>query len=207
MDVQERIIEKARELFMRYGFRSVSMDEIAAHLGVSKKTIYQFFTDKDALVEIVVDQVIAENEKCCTLQAHECKDAIHEVFLAVEQAGEMLSNMNPSLMYDLEKYHPNAFKKFVSHKNKFFYELVKNNIERGKQEAIYREEIKSDIMSQFRVASTFLLFDADSFPKGKYTVLQLMEEITENFLYGLANTKGQKLIQKYKLQRLKTQTV
>ena len=66
MEQQERIVVKAHELFMRYGIRSISMDEIATHLGISKKTIYQFFADKDALVASVVDIEITNNIRDCT---------------------------------------------------------------------------------------------------------------------------------------------
>jgi AcrR family transcriptional regulator len=205
--MQDRIIAKAHELFMRYGFRSVSMDEIATQLGVSKKTIYQYFTDKDALVESIIEMEIKGNEKICSVQKTECKDAVHEIFLALDHMGEMLENMNPSLMYDLERYHPAAFKKLRGHKNKFFYDVVKDNLERGKKEGLYREEIKTEIIAQFRLASTFLVFDGNVFPRDKYTILQLMEEVTDNYLHGIVSVKGQKLIEKYKQQRNKTQSV
>jgi AcrR family transcriptional regulator len=183
------------------------MDEIATQLGVSKKTIYQFFTDKDALVESIIEMEIKGNEKICSVQKMECKDAVHEIFLALDHMSEMLENMNPSLMYDLERYHPAAFKKLRGHKNKFFYDVVKDNLERGKKEGLFREEIKIEIIAQFRLASTFLVFDGNVFPRDKYTILQLMEEVTDNFLYGIVSVKGQKLIEKYKQQRNKTLSV
>jgi AcrR family transcriptional regulator len=207
METQERIVEKAHELFMRYGIRSVSMDEIAAHLGMSKKTIYQFYSDKDALVESVINIVIGENKNVCFKQASVCKDAIHEIFLGMDHVAEMLANMNPLLMNDLEKYHHSTFKKLTEHKNKFFANLVKENLERGISEGFYREEIDTEILSQFRVATTFLIFDSNTFPHGKHAPLQILEEITDNFLYGITNAKGQKLTQKYKQQRLKTESV
>lgn len=207
METQDRIVAKAHELFMRYGIRSVSMDEIAAHLGMSKKTIYQFYSDKDALVEAVINIVIGENKNVCFKQANECKDAVHEVFLGMDHVSEMLANMNPLLMNDLEKYHHSTFKKLTDHKTKFFSNLVKENLERGISEGIFKEEINTEILSQFRVATTFLIFDSTSFPHGKQTPLQILEEITDNFLYGITNAKGQKLIQKYKQQRLKTLSV
>ncbi|MCR6722393.1 MAG: TetR/AcrR family transcriptional regulator [Chitinophagaceae bacterium] len=72
MEQQERIVAKAHELFMRYGIRSVSMDEIATHLGISKKTIYQFFTDKDSLVAAVVEIELLENEEKCRRFQKDC---------------------------------------------------------------------------------------------------------------------------------------
>lgn len=201
--MQERILIKSHELFMRYGVRSVSMDEIAAHLGISKKTIYQYYSDKDALVEGVMEIEINRNEKECSMQQHACENAVHEVFIAVDMVQEMLTHMNPSLIFDLEKYHPKAFKKFNDHKNKFLYGIIKNNLERGITEELYREEINVDILARFRLASMFLIFNPELFPQNKHGLSQILIEVTDNFLYGLTTIKGQKLIQKYKLQRQK----
>ncbi len=201
--MQERILIKSHELFMRYGVRSVSMDEIAAHLGISKKTIYQYYSDKDALVEGVVGIEINRNEKECSLQQNNCENAVHEIFIAVDMVQDMLTHMNPALIFDLEKYHPKAFKKFNDHKNKFMYGIIKNNLERGIAEGLYREEINIDILSRFRLASVFLIFNPELFPLNKHNLLQILGEVTDNFLYGLATAKGHKLIQKYKLQRQK----
>ena len=205
--MEERILHKSHELFMRYGVRSVSMDEIAAHLGISKKTIYQYYSDKDALVEGVVGIEITRNENQCSLQQQVCENAVHEIFIAVDMLQEMLTHMNPSLIFDLEKYHPKAFKKFNDHKNKFMYAIIKNNLERGITEGLYREEIKPDILARFRLASTFLIFNPELFPPGHHSLSQILDEVTDNFLYGVTTAKGQKLIQKYKLQRHKMLSV
>src|ERR1700754_5091546 len=98
MDVKERILTKAAELFMRYGIRSITMDEIAAQLGISKKTIYQFFTDKDEMVEAVVDEEITHNELECQRFSSSCENAVHEIFIAIEEMEEMLKAMNPLIM-------------------------------------------------------------------------------------------------------------
>lgn len=124
METQERIVMKAHELFMRYGVRSVSMDEVANHLGISKKTIYQFYADKDALVDDVLNIEINNGEMECTRQKQKSENAIHEVFLAEDYMQEMLSHMNPSVIFDIEKYHPNAFKKYTDFKSKFLYAII-----------------------------------------------------------------------------------
>jgi AcrR family transcriptional regulator len=201
--MEQRILHKSHELFMRYGVRSVSMDEIAAHLGISKKTIYQYYSDKDALVEGVVGIEIDRNEKTCWSQKEACENAVHEIFIAVDMVQEMLTHMNPSLIFDLEKYHPKAYKKFNDHKNKFMYDIIKDNLERGIKEGLYREEIKPDILSRFRLASMFLIFNPEIFPVNKHGLAEILAEVTDNFLFGLSTIKGQKLIQKYKSQRQK----
>jgi AcrR family transcriptional regulator len=207
MEQQERIVKKAHELFMRYGIRSVSMDEVANHLGMSKKTIYQFYTDKDALVEDVINIEINGKQVECKMQRQQSENAILEIFKATDMLEEMLTHMNPSLIFDLEKYHPKAFRKYSEHKNTFLYTLIKDNIDWGKKDGLYREEVLSDIVARFRLASIFLIFNPDAFPGGRHSLPAIVTEITDNFLYGLASAKGQKLIQKYKQQRQKTTTV
>lgn len=204
MEPQERIVNKAHELFMRYGVRSVSMDEVANHLGMSKKTIYQFYADKDALVEDVIDIEINSSEAECTRHKQHSENAIHEVFMAVDMLLDLLTKMNPAVIFDIEKYHPKAFKKYLDYKNKFLLAIIRENIEWGKTEGLYRMEINSDIITRFRLASTFMVFNPDLFPPGKHSIGAVITEMTDNYLYGLASAKGQRLIQKYKQQRLKT---
>ena len=206
MEPQERIVNKAHELFMRYGIRSVSMDEVANHLGMSKKTIYQFYTDKDALVEDVIELQITANQSECNMHKLKSENAIHEMFMAVDMMLEVLTNINPNVIFDLEKYHPKAFKKHTEFKNKFLYSIIRQNLDWGKEEGLYREDINAEIMARFRLASTFLIFNPELFPHGKHSIPAIITEMTDNFLYGLATAKGQKLIQKYKQQRLKTIT-
>ncbi|HMI63571.1 MAG TPA: TetR/AcrR family transcriptional regulator [Puia sp.] len=101
MEVKERILSKAADLFMRYGIRSITMDEIASQLGISKKTIYQFFTDKDDLVSAVIEREIKTNEVECLGYRDNAGDAVQEIFIAVEDLDEMLKYMNPLMLYDL----------------------------------------------------------------------------------------------------------
>ena len=100
-----------------------------------------------------------------------------------------------------------AYKKYNDYKNKFLYAIIKENIEWGKKEELYRTEINADIMTRFRLASIFLVFNPELFPLGKNSLPAVITEMTDNFLYGLASSKGQKMIQKYKQQRQKTITV
>ena len=201
MEPQERIVNKAHELFMRYGIKSVSMDEVANQLGMSKKTIYQFYADKDALVEDVIDIEINNSQLECTQHKKRSENPIHEIFMAVDMLLELLTKMNPTVIFDLERYHPKAFKKYNEYKHKFLYTIIKENLDSGKRDGLYREEIQADIMTRFRLASIFLVFNPDLFPMGKNSLPAVITEITDNFLYGLATAKGHKLIQKYKQQR------
>lgn len=202
MEIQERIREKANELFSRYGIRSVTMDEIASQLGMSKKTIYQYYSDKDQLVEAVAADRIKYSQECCIRDTAIAENAVDEIFKVMEFVEVMFRNMNPSMIHDLEKYHPAGYRKLNEHKNKFLYDMIRRNIERGKEEGLFRPEIDIEIMSRFRLESMMLVFNPELFPTSKFNLISLQQEILENFLYGLSTLKGYNLILKYKQQRL-----
>ena len=93
MEVKERILIKAHELFNRYGIRSVSMDDLAGHLGVSKKTLYQYYTDKEELVDAIFCTIMEGNRSSCTQNKKVAENAVHELFLAFDMIQEMFSNL------------------------------------------------------------------------------------------------------------------
>ena len=203
MEVKERITVKANELFLRYGIRSVSMDDIAAELGMSKKTLYQYYADKEEIIHEVFDAVFAENRHYCSICKQEGENVIHEVFLSFDHVQEMLSQMNPALVFDMKKYHPAVFQKFHEFKYNFLYKMLKENLEKGVKEELYREDIDIEILVRFRLHSIMLSFEPEAFPGLKTPLIQIERSLMEHFLYGIATAKGQKLITKYKNQRLK----
>lgn len=201
--MEQRIVEKAQDLFFRYGLKSVTMDDIASNLGASKKTIYQYFKDKDHLVDAVVQREIEQDMHECTNIACSCDNAVQEVFRGFDMLQEMLTTMNPAIIFEMQKYHPDAYKKMNDHKNKFFVNIMKENLKKGIEEGYYREDLNIEVMARYRIESIFLGFNPEVFMQGKYTLLQVEMELMEHFLYGICTNKGQKLINKYKQQREK----
>lgn len=200
MEANERILDKAHDLFMQFGIRSVSMDDIAGSLSISKKTIYHYFADKDELVDAIIEGEIKQMQDECSACSTQAADAVHEIFLTMERIVEQLRNMNPMVLYDLEKFHYRSFQKFTEHKNKFMLRIIRDNIEWGIKEELYRPEIDADVISKFRLESTMIPFNIHLFPPGKYNVLDLTREIILHYVYGLATVKGHELIQKYNQQ-------
>ncbi len=204
MEAKDRILEKAHDLFMRYGIRSVSMDDMSTQLGMSKKTLYQYYADKEELVDAVLSTLLENNRKECLGYSQDSENAVHEVFQAFEMIQALFANMNPSIVFDLEKYHSPIYKKLQHHKHVFMYDVIKSNIQRGIKEELYRPEINVDTLTRFRIESMMLAFNSEVFPNNRTHLVQIQEEILEHFLYGLATPKGHKLIQKYKNLRSKT---
>lgn len=202
-DTKTRIQKAAHDLVMQYGIRSVSMDDIANNLGMSKKTIYQYFKDKDELVEAVVDEVISTNQHACKQDIDRSENAVHEIFLVMEMMAEMFKTMNPFILHDMQKYHPAAFCKFKKHKNEFLYNVCTQNLLRGVQEELYRPELAVDILCRYRVETMFIPFSPEFQQSLKHSLAKLEEEILMHFLFGLVSQKGYKLIIKYREQKEK----
>ncbi len=204
MEMKERILTKAEELFSRYGIKSVTMDEIANQLGISKKTIYLSFVDKDELVLEVFSSFMEENKKICLQDQQVAENAIHEIFLAMDMTDSMLKSLNVSLLFDLEKYHPATYHKFKSYKEEFFYKLVNANLQRGLKEELYRPDLNIEVICRMRLGMMMLSMNIELFPPHRFTLTEVEREIILHYVYGIATAKGNKLIQKYSLQRQKT---
>jgi AcrR family transcriptional regulator len=197
MEIRDRILEKTTELFMRYGIRSVSMDDIAAQLGISKKTIYQSFADKDELVDAIIEADIHRMQDECGVCQLRSENAVEEIFLTMDMIQVHLRNMNPMLLYDLQKFHFRSFQKFMTHKNSYLLEIIRQNLEKGIAEGFYREDLDIDILSKYRLESLMIPFNMDQFPPGKYNLVKVTQVILEHFLFGLATEEGYQLILKY----------
>ncbi|ULQ51274.1 TetR/AcrR family transcriptional regulator [Flavihumibacter fluvii] len=203
LDNKERILAKASQLFMQFGIRSVSMDDIASALGVSKKTIYQFFADKDELVSEVIKVIIAESEECCEVDRTVAENAVDEMFKAMEMVEEMFRTMNPAVLHDLKKYHPAAFGIFDKHKNDYVYNIIRDNLVRGIQEELYRPELNIEIITLMRIDSMMLPFNPTLFNRQDISIVQISQQILEHYLFGIVSLKGYKLVLKYQQQRQK----
>lgn len=204
MENRERILGKANELFNRFGFRRVTMDEIAVKTGMSKKTIYQSFANKDEIVDAVVEEHLNKSVETCEKNYEKAENAIHEIFLNVDMIQNLMSEMNPVIFEDMEKFFPGVFAKFYQHKNNYIFKKVEKNLEKGINEGLYRRELKVDIVTRFRLATMFIPFNQDTFPYGKYNLAEVEIEMLKLFLYGISTTEGQKFIEKYQQQRDKT---
>ncbi len=196
--MEEFILLEAEKLFMKYGMRSVTMDDIAKQLGMSKKTIYTHFKDKNELVIKLIAKMLHDDEcqmDACSLKA---ENAIHEVFLMIECLKEMLSGINPVVFYDLEKYHNEAYCLMMNFHHTHIYNKVKAGLERGIGEKIFREDINQDILASVRVNQINWSFQCDLVRSGKHSLYEVMEETAIHFLHGVSTLTGFVLINNYK---------
>jgi AcrR family transcriptional regulator len=202
METSVIIFEKAFELFKRYGIRSVTMDDVATQCGISKKTLYQHFEDKDTLVNSIMAQMINRSEHQCVVDLRRSENALHEIFLSLQMLKEMFDGINPVMLFDLHKYYPAANKKLEDHKQRFLYSIIKDNLVRGIEEGLYRPEINVEIITLLHLSHIANTFEQESFRMHKFSLLEIQMEVMLHYVYGISTSKGVKLIEKYRKQML-----
>jgi AcrR family transcriptional regulator len=197
--MQDRILNKARELMFQTGVKHVTMDDLATQLGISKKTIYQYFKDKDALVSSVVENDLAKHALICNQSMQIADNAVHEIFLLMTVLQELFSSMNPLTLFEIEKYYPLAFDKIKKHKDDFIFSMISTNLEKGIAEGLYRKDVDVTILSRYRLETSLIPFNIHVFHPSKFDMLKVNLQIIEHFVYGVATLDGHKLMDNYKL--------
>lgn len=199
MEINERIIVAADSLFMKYGARSVTMDDIARELSVSKKTIYQYYKDKDEIVTLVSKAHIDQEKKEFTEISETSDSAIEEIFKISQCIRKMVTEINPSLLFDLQKYHRKAWDLYLDYKTEFIKNSVVSNLDRGIKEGCYREELDAEVIATYRVEQVQMAFDDKIFPTKKFKFPQVQMQLFDHFIHGLLTDKGRKLYKDYQL--------
>ncbi len=185
------------DLFWRYGVKSVTMDDIAKELGISKKTIYQQFSDKDAIVKEVVE--IELNSEQCDIDRLEAEanDPIEEVMRTSDYMRASFATMNPVLLNDLKKYHPKAWASFQKHKHEHIIQSISGNLQRGVAAGLYRNDIDVDVLARMRVEQIEMAFDPAIFPPQKFAMIEVHTQLIHHFLRGILTAQGFEVYNNY----------
>jgi len=190
------MIQQTMQLFMKLGIKSVTMDDVARHLGISKKTLYKYVTDKNDLVTQVLDiSCKADNagvQAICDLGLNAI-DESHEISKFII---DHIKTMHPSIIFDLQKYHFNAWCEFTSKKKEKINECYISNIEKGIKEGYYRDDINQEIIVKFYTGRFELMFDPELFPPERFNTADIYLEIFRYHIRGIASEKGIKYLEK-----------
>jgi AcrR family transcriptional regulator len=185
-----QLIEGAMALFMRLGVKSVNMDDVASHLGVSKKTLYLYFKDKEDLIRRVIDLHCLNEDK--SIEAIQAKNlpAIDEMFDIMYWVLSILSKVNPSVQFDLDKYHPEQSRKMKESRHRVVYGCMLSNMKKGQKEGMYRKDFHADVIAKIYITRMDVLFDPAVFPFGEYPLTDLYKEVFQYHIRGIASAKG-----------------
>jgi TetR/AcrR family transcriptional regulator, cholesterol catabolism regulator len=192
---EQHILLKSRELMFRYGVKSLTMDDIAHHLGISKKTLYQVVANKAELVDKMMDITINERRIEC-IEA-EAENAIDEMLNIYRNHSQMIKRINLKLVYELRKYFPESWQKMEAFRNDFIFKSVCENLQKGIKAGLYRSELNTVIIAKFYSARVFDLVNPELFPIGEFSSDSLFHEMFLYHIHGIASDKGLKYLKEH----------
>lgn len=200
MEKQE-FLQKVFNLYNKFGIKSVTMDDVAKELGISKKTIYEWVTDKHELVEQVLK--FSQNYHKKSKQLKEEKNALDKMFGVYAFVATMLKEFNPSIAYDLKKYYPDLYKKIQKKQRTKMVEGMQQNLIQGIKEGVYRKDLNVNLISRLHLLNVESIQDNDVF-EDNITPIKLFREMFKFYLRAIANPDKIKLIDK-KINELEKQ--
>ena len=198
MEVTERIIVESGLLFSKYGIRSMTMDTLAEEMGISKRTIYERFKDKDALLLEVIRYHKQERSKEAHKIIEESDNAIEAMFRIMKVTITQIEQMNPLFFHDFRKYHTRVYKQFADPGEIRDYSVTLNLLETGVKQKVFRSDIHIDIVNR-TLHELFDLFGHDStFINAGYRHKQMFDHIIIPYYRGISTTKGINLLENCK---------
>src|SRR6056297_554220 len=201
------LIEKSRDLFMRYGIRSVTMSDIAENFGISKKTLYQQISSKDELVKTVMELDMEEERQDIIEIRQESVDAIEQMVQTTIYLMKKMRQVSPVTHNDLRKYYGPLWNRLESQQLDFIYKILKENIEWGKSNELYRGSIDPEIISRFFVHKAALAVNEIYFPLDTYQRDKLLMQLMSYHINGISTATGVNKWRDYKNNELKAQKI
>jgi AcrR family transcriptional regulator len=196
--IKEKIISESIGLFMQYGMKSVTMDDIARHMGISKKTIYQHFKDKEEIILSATERYLESELKVMESLQNISENAVEHLYKITVCIRDRMKNTNNSVLYDLKKYYSSAWEKYVMYKQEVIFRLVLGTLKEGIAEGWFRSSINPELMAYLRLAEIELSFNREYFPDDRFTLSEIHEQLFEHFTYGILSEKGLQQFESYK---------
>lgn len=190
MTQSENLMVTARDFFMQYGIKSVSMDDLSSKLGISKKTLYQVVDNKEDLVmKVIENHIQVQNEEMDIILSQNA-GAIDEMLKFAKYIIGLLKDLKPGVVYDLQKYYPDAWKKIETLHFETIDKIILGNVKKGIKEGVYRKSINPEIISRLYVAQALQITDEKLFPSKKFNMESLIREFIAYHFYGIASLEG-----------------
>lgn len=189
------ILEKSGEIFLKYGFKSVTMDDVAHQLAISKKTIYKYFKTKEKLVDNVITQMHA---KMYNQVIEICKmnyNAIQENFEIKKMFKDLMNISGESPMFQLQKYYPEIYDKLITNEFSMFKECISANIQNGIKEGLYRKDLDVELMTKFYFSLIMSVHDSNLYVNTKQPLNKLEYEVLIYHTRAIATPEGIKILE------------
>lgn len=195
MEKINEILMTVSELFRKYGIKSVTMDDVAKELGISKKTLYQYFIDKTDLINKLMNYEIEGVEICFNEILATKQNAIEELFEVNRFMMSMLKRNSPSFDYDMKKYYPDIFNRVFTVRRNKVYNATLANLKKGKMEGLYRQELNEEVLTKLHVSRMENMHNSSLFTMEEINSGDVFKEMFIYHIRGIANEKGIKILE------------
>jgi len=189
-NAQKEILEQAADLFYKYGIRSVTMDDISRQLGISKKTLYQYVENKEDLVSQTAEYVMSCTGQILEDLRNRKLSALDELTYVHDFAIQGIKDANPNVEFDLQKYYPKVYKRIETIKHERMYNFLVENMEKGINEDVYRENLDPDIIARLFIARTDAFLRDEIFSIEEMSKASFLDQIFSYHIHALCNMKG-----------------
>ena len=194
--MRDKIINKAGEMFLSLGFKSITMDDIAKELGVSKKTLYKYFSNKTALVDVSTEAVHNTINDTIIKIKESGFNAIEEEFAVKAIFKEMFKNAKTSPMFQLKKYYPETYTSLMEREVCMFRDCNVDNLKKGIAQGFYREGLNIDLIVNFYFTLIFGVFDSEMYGGEMQELIKIEYQILEYHIRAIATSKGLEELEK-----------
>lgn len=184
------IIERSSLIFLKYGIKSVTMDELASQLGMSKKTIYKYFEDKNELINTIIERSLNFEEKMCFKIQGKSENALEALVEISRMVIQRLNNVNPTIFFDLQKHHNDAWQTLEKHKWNFVLDVIRSNINRGINEKLYRDDLNVEVIARLYISTIETIMNPEIYDWPNFQFQELFKEIMRFQFHGLVNENG-----------------
>ena len=203
MEPLTKILSASAELFRQYGFKAITMDDIARRAGISKKTLYQHFANKQEVVNESVTWYKTHMTATCSAVISDAENAIEAMVRMLAFFDNMNKRINPMALFEMQRYFPEAYNTFRELLMDRDVAMMRENILQVIKEGLYRENLNAELLARYRLETSLMVLQPNLLVNDRSDLMSVALEIGEHFLYGIMTPKGEKLYHKYKEKYLK----
>ncbi len=198
MEPLEKILTSSAELFSQYGFKTITMDDIARRSGISKKTLYLHFANKEEVVNESITWYKNNTTNACMNVLNSASNPVEAMVQMLAFFDNTFKRINPMALFELQRYYPEAYKNFREMLLEKDVELMKENLKDGIAKGYYRDDIDADLLAKYKIETSIMIMQPNQMVRDNHSITSVAMEIGEHFMYGIMTHKGEKLYKEYK---------
>lgn len=186
----ERILENALKLYISYGIKSITMEDLCRETGISKKTLYIMVKDKTELIELVVEMERKIQSSSLALIISSENNSIDELILMNRYIHDYHGKYSPTFYFDLKKYYRQIYRDWMKKKREMMHDMILSNLEKGMEQGLYRQDLKPSIIAKLHLRRSEMIHSVEVMERNEMMDAEFVNEVFRYHIHGICNKKG-----------------